>query len=216
MAKSNYKTFYELVIVTTTLVTLFCKFFKVVVEKGKLAEFFITTPILIAVYYGMYQLHLHDGQILLYLLPFTIYAVYWSITLCDVPIYKGKTDSTIHWADEDWWWALDGWQFEEEVAKVFRKYGYKATVTKKTGDGGADIIMYKDKKKIIVQCKHYANAVGPEPVRALWGIKGDLKADEVMLVASSGVTKAAEKFIKPKHVFYVYTLQDIISMAIRK
>lgn len=159
----------------------------------------------------MYKL---SADPVLYLIPFTVYAIYWSIILT-MPFYK-KEDTEYHWADTEWWWNLDGWEFEEEVAKVFRKHGYKATVTKKTGDGGADIIMYKDKKKIIVQCKHYVNAVGPEPVRALWGIKGDLRGDEVYLIASSGVTKSAEKFIKSKPVFHVYTLSDIVNLALRK
>lgn len=211
MARGNYRTIYEIIAITSALLTLFLKFFKVVVDKGRLVEFFISTPLLIATYYLMAQIPLKNEWVLLYLFPFTCYAIYWSITL--TAPQKESYNSQLHWADENWWWSLDGWQFEEEVAKVFRKNGYKVQVTKKTGDGGADIILYKNKRKIIAQCKHYTSPVGPEPVRALWGIKEDLRADDVYMIASSGVTKSSEKFMKNKANYKLYTLADIIRLS---
>ena len=59
----------------------------------------------------------------------------------------------------------------EEAARVFRLNGYKAKVTKKTGDGGIDILMYKNGKKIIAQSKHYTKPVGVSVARELNGIK---------------------------------------------
>lgn len=213
MASHNrYRNFYELVATVAVVVTLIAKFIKLVAEKGRLVEFFVSTTILISVYYVMAH---HTLDYLLYIYPFMIYAVLWSILLTAPK--KQKFNSEVHWSDENWWWSLNGWDFEEEVAKVFRKYGYKATVTKKTGDNGADIIMYKNKKKIVVQCKHYQNQATPESVRALWGIKDEFKADEVILVASSGVSKQSLKFINKRAPLYtLYTLPDIINMAIKK
>lgn len=117
------------------------------------------------------------------------------------------------WQERAWWWTLDGWQFEQEVAKVFRACGYKATVTKGSGDGGVDIIITNESYKAIVQCKHYKNPVPPEPMRALWGCKDDFNANEVIMVASSGLTTASTKFIQNKPEFKVYNLDDIIIMA---
>lgn len=114
--------------------------------------------------------------------------------------------------DEEMWWKLDGWQFEQEVAKVFRLQGYKARVTKGSGDDGVDIVLNKGGKVIIVQCKHYINKVTPEPIRALWGVKDEFNADEVVLVASSGVTKSGQNFIDKRSKFKLLTLQDIIEI----
>ena len=108
---------------------------------------------------------------------------------------------------------MDGWQFEQEVANVFRLNGYKTRVTKGSGDGGVDIILNKNNKTIIVQCKHYQNPVPPEPIRALWGCKDDFGADEVILVASSGITDMGAKFVQNKPNFKVLNLDDIIKMA---
>lgn len=118
-----------------------------------------------------------------------------------------------NWQKRQWWWTLDGWQFEHEVARVFRLNGYNATVTKGSGDGGVDIILTNGGYKAIVQCKHYQNPVPPEPCRALWGCKDDFNADEVIMVASSGLTTASAKFIQNKPTFKVMNLDDIITMS---
>ncbi len=117
------------------------------------------------------------------------------------------------WKQRQWWWTLDGWQFEQEVARVFRINGYNATVTKGSGDGGVDIILKKDGYKAIVQCKHYQNPVPPEPVRALWGCKDDFGADEVIIVASSGLSEMSAKFIQNKPNYKALNLDDIIDMS---
>ena len=101
------------------------------------------------------------------------------------------------------------------MARVFRLNGYKVKVTKKTGDGGIDLLMYKDDKKIIVQCKHYTSPVGVSVVRELNGLKDDFKADELVLVASSGVTKSCKDFIGNKPYFKILDLEDIIRMGLR-
>lgn len=210
MAKRNsYHGFYELVTIITSLAVVLYKFLQVVIEKDRLLEFVISTPILVCVYY--FLLCYTKSTLPILLIPITVYFIYWCVILNCPKSVKVSTEE--HWGDEEWWWSLNGWDFEEEVAKVFRKYGYKAKVTRKTGDGGVDIIMFRNKKKYVVQCKHYKEPTSPESVRALWGIKDEFKADEVILVASSGVSKQSLNFIKKKSGYTLYTLPDIIKLA---
>lgn len=139
-----------------------------------------------------------------------IYFCYWwngKFNYADIRI------NSSNWKEQAWWWTLDGWQFEQEVARVFRSNGYKATVTKGSGDGGVDIILKKENYKAIVQCKHHHNPLSPEPVRALWGIKDDWSADEVIMVASSGLTSASAEFVRNKPNYKVLNLDDIIKMS---
>ena len=117
------------------------------------------------------------------------------------------------WQDKDYWLSLDPYEFESEVAKVFEAHDYETDVTVGSGDGGVDIIMQKDGMTTIVQCKHYQNPVPPEPIRALWGCKDDFNADEVILVASSGITEGGKRFVRSKDNFRVLTLDDIILMS---
>lgn len=139
-----------------------------------------------------------------------IYFCYW---WNDKFNYADTRINSSNWKEQAWWWTLDGWQFEQEVARVFRLNGYKATVTKGSGDGGVDIILKKENYKAIVQCKHHHNPLSPEPVRALWGIKDDWSADEVIMVASSGLTSASVEFVRNKPNYKVLNLDDIIRMS---
>lgn len=127
--------------------------------------------------------------------------------------YADTRINSSNWQQQAWWWTLDGWQFEQEVARVFRLNDYKATVTKGSGDGGVDIILKKENYKAIVQCKHHHNPLSPEPLRALWGIKDDWGADEVIMVASSGLTSASAEFVRNKPNYKVLNLDDIIKMS---
>ena len=179
------------------------------IKRGRTKELIATTLILFGVWYAMSSVGI-DGKF--YWLPFINYVAVWVYLLVfdkKKPVYL----TCKHWGDEKWWWSLDGWQFEEEVAKVFEKNGYKAEVTKKTGDGGVDIVLYKDKKKYIVQCKHYINPVGPEPVRALWGVREDFQADGVIMIASSGISESSQEFIENKPDFEVMDLRDIMYLG---
>lgn len=207
--KKNFSTGIGLICI---LAELIFNFIKKVFQKGRVTEFFISVPALILIYWFMVLSNI-DVHLLVWTIPAGAFAAYWwylfSVEKITSPV------ANINWANRSWWWTLDGWEFEEEVAKVFRLNGYKAEVTKKTGDGGIDLILYKDKVKYIVQCKHYKNPVGPEPVRALWGVKDDFRADRVVMVASSGISGSSKDFISGKRAFEVYDLEDIISMGLR-
>lgn len=88
----------------------------------------------------------------------------------------------------DYWNKLNGYQFEEEIAKLYRKLGYTASVTRKSGDGGVDIVLHKDDAKIAVQCKHHSNKVGPNDIRALQGVVATQNFDYGIFVSLNGFT----------------------------
>ena len=205
---SEDSTIFSTLVAISSIVSAFVGY---ALYRGKKKELLVSTAILVGVWFFEHLLFSPAPKIW-YLYPLIGYAIYWVFVFWILPEGQVSFSSEKHWGDLEWWWSLDGWQFEEEVAKVFRKRGYKATVTKKTGDDGVDIIMYKDKRKYIVQCKHYTSEVGPEVARALWGVREDFKADEVILVASSGVTRAVSKFVDNKPNFIIYDLKGIIGL----
>ena len=61
----------------------------------------------------------------------------------------GNTKNSKYWDEAQFWLGLSGLQFEQEVADVFRRNGFRAEVTPASGDGGVDIIMHKDNLKYI-------------------------------------------------------------------
>lgn len=202
----------KLAVVVTALVAALSWFVKKAVHKGRVVELLISTPVLLIIYYVLYssgaQLDLFGWTI-----PFLSYAGYWIWLFSREKITAVNFKS--EWSHKNWWWRLDGWEFEEEVAKVFRLNGYAAEVTKKTGDGGADIVLYKDDEKYAVQCKHWRNPVPVNCMRELKGVQEDLGADKLIMVASSGVTSDAKDYVSNKPYYKVLTLDDIIRLALR-
>ena len=187
-------------------------FIKEAVRAGRTIELLVSGALLGCSYFFLFPF-MRGTFWWVILIPLGVFSLYWHYLFSHEKITCTKANP--NWAIRSWWWQLDGWEFEEETAKIFRLNGYKAEVTRKTADGGIDILMYKDDKKIIVQCKHYSDPVGVSVARELNGLKDDFKADELILVASSGVTKASIDFIRNKPYFKIYNLEDIIRMGLR-
>lgn len=117
-------------------------------------------------------------------------------------------------ANVQFWRSLGGLEFEKAFAALCEKMGYNVTLTPPSGDEGVDVILRKDGKKIIVQCKAHSNPVGPAIARELYGSLFHHKADEAWLIALAGVTYGVKDFIKEKPI-RVFELNDVIQMYIR-
>ena len=114
----------------------------------------------------------------------------------------------------DFWNSLDGFEFEREVAKLFRTQGYDATVTSATGDGGVDIILRKNGERIAVQCKHHAKPVGPNDVRALQGVVAAQNYSKGIFVSLNGYTSSVYYETRSGSVpIELLELKDILEMA---
>ena len=112
-----------------------------------------------------------------------------------------------YWADIQ----KDEFAFEREVGELYK---YKVTVTRGTGDGGVDLILKKDGETTIVQCKAWLQPVGPEPVRALWGVREDFNATKAIFVAYSGVTSGAWDFAKGKDI-QIISVDNLIDISMQ-
>ena len=94
-------------------------------------------------------------------------------------------------------------QFERLIAEFYRRKG--ATVTSLGGsmaDGGVDLnVIYPAGERLIVQCKHWKNRhVGVKPLRELWGVLDDEKADGATFVTSGSYTADALAFARGKQL----------------
>jgi restriction system protein len=214
MAK-KYNSSKDLIVLFTLIVAFvtFITTFLVKVNKYKLwKSFVLSTSLLVLVNHIAYNRFLFlepSWFIYFFVITMIYYGVFWNNKFT----FKDTHLNEEFWQERQWWWTLDGWQFEQEVARIFRLHGYKANVTKGSGDGGVDIIVKKDGKTFIIQCKHYKNPLGPEAMRALWGCKEDFNADKVIMVASSGLSKGSLEYVSNKSNYLVLNLDDIIRMV---
>lgn len=96
---------------------------------------------------------------------------------------------------QNYWFNLDPYEFENEVALWYERKGYKSEVTKKSGDGGVDIIITKGRKKAYVQCKRYTKSKVDRPtLNQLYGVVCAEGADYGVVVCLLGVTDEAKEF----------------------
>lgn len=90
--------------------------------------------------------------------------------------------------------------FEIFVSDMLASIGYRTTVTKKTRDGGYDILATRDDgifaNKYLVECKKYTrqNKVNVEAVRRLYGVVSERNATGGIIVTTSSFTKPAVGF----------------------
>lgn len=93
--------------------------------------------------------------------------------------------------------TLNCWDFEEMVAELLSKQGYKVELTQKTKDNGYDIIALMNIKmqtplKFLVECKRYVHRkVGIEVIRSFKEVIDTEKANRGIIVTTSYFTKGA-------------------------
>jgi len=90
---------------------------------------------------------------------------------------------------------MDGFQFEVYLKALFKKMGYKCNVTSNSYDFGADLVLTKDKEKIVVQAKRYGykNKVGIDAVQQVYAAKAYYKAHSCWVFTNSIFTNHARK-----------------------
>lgn len=96
-----------------------------------------------------------------------------------------------------------GWrQFELLVGEAFRRQGYAVEETGLGGaDGGIDLILRKDGRRTLVQCKQWKRQqVGVSIVREMAGLLAHHQAHAVKIVCIGGYTKDAERFAQGKPI----------------
>lgn len=96
--------------------------------------------------------------------------------------------------------GMDGVQFEHYLGHLFRSQGYRAEVTKSAGDFGADLVISKDGKRIVVQAKRYKKNVGLKAVQEVQGARAHYKANGAWVVTNSNYTEQAYQLAKSNGV----------------
>lgn len=95
---------------------------------------------------------------------------------------------------------MDGAEFEEFVALLFRKMGYSAQVTKTSGDQGLDVIAKRNNKVFGIQAKCYGNTVGNSAVQEAVAGKSFYKCDKVIVVTNNYFTSSAVELAEVNNV----------------
>lgn len=113
---------------------------------------------------------------------------------------------------KDFWYSLDGHAFEQEIAKIFRKEGFEARVSKVGADGGIDIIVSKNNKRYAVQCKAHTSKISESVARDLYGVLHSRNFDGGYLITLNGTSSKTKEFCKKNKdkPITIWTIYDIM------
>jgi len=95
---------------------------------------------------------------------------------------------------------LSGEEFESLVKYIFEILGYDVMVTKRSRDEGVDLMLVKESKKEIAQCKNWSKPVGSKVAREFYGTLLHMKADKGYIVTSSYFSLPCKKFVIGKPI----------------
>lgn len=93
-------------------------------------------------------------------------------------------------------------RFEEIIAEIYIRKGYKAEMTRATRDGGVDIYITREDDLgsflFLVQCKKYkpTHKVGVSVLRELYGVVSEKRATSGSVVTTSFFSQPAEEYQK--------------------
>lgn len=100
--------------------------------------------------------------------------------------------------------SLNGIEFENVCQMLLEKMGFLVTTTKKSGDGGIDLMAEISQPllsgKYIVQCKRYSGSVGEPIIRDLFGVVMSERANKGILMTTGYFTKSAIEFASGKPI----------------
>ncbi len=108
---------------------------------------------------------------------------------------------------------MNGFQFEKYLKHLFAFQGYKVTVTQAIGDYGADLVLKKNEKTIVVQAKRYSNSVGIDAVQQAVAAINHYHAQEAWVVTNSRFTEPAITLALSNNVKLI-ARDDLIEMIL--
>ncbi|WP_330949049.1 restriction endonuclease [Virgibacillus sp. MG-45] len=95
-------------------------------------------------------------------------------------------------------------QFEYYISGLFQQMGYDAHVTKPTGDGGKDILIYKDNFFAIAECKRLTKSKVTRPqIQKFHSAIMDCKAEKGYFITTSDFTNQAISYVIDKPIYLV-------------
>lgn len=87
--------------------------------------------------------------------------------------------------------TLSGFDFEDYLEKLFTEFGYMTKDLPYSNDYGADLIISKGFKEIVIQAKNYNSNVGNKAVQEVIAAKSHYKCDIGMVITNAYYTQNA-------------------------
>ena len=87
---------------------------------------------------------------------------------------------------------LSGEEFEKVLKQIFEHLGYSVSLTRRSCDFGADLVVKKGKTKSLVQAKCYSKTVGVKAVQEVVGAMIHYGAKDAVVATNNYFSKEAQ------------------------
>lgn len=110
---------------------------------------------------------------------------------------------------------LKGYDLEDFVADLLRAMGYRTTLSPHGGDGGIDIVAYKDElpPRIMVQVKSQDNDIKEMSIQSLKGAMRE--GDYGLFVTLSNYTKNAQKYLESTPIIRGINGTELVDLILK-
>ncbi|WP_368658684.1 restriction endonuclease [Metabacillus halosaccharovorans] len=86
---------------------------------------------------------------------------------------------------------MKGIEFEQYLAVLFKRLGYRVKSTPGSNDYGADLILENGAERLVIQAKRYKNKVGIKAVQEINSAKAYYNAQEGWVITNNYFTSSA-------------------------
>lgn len=109
---------------------------------------------------------------------------------------------------------MDGRQFERYLGHLFKSQGYSVQLTRLSGDFGADLVLQKDGRRIVVQAKRHSKNVGIKAVQEAQASIAYYKAHEAWVMSNRDYTEEAKTLAKANGVRLI-NRSELVDMILK-
>lgn len=107
---------------------------------------------------------------------------------------------------------MTGLVFDEYALAHFEQLGYTGHLTPKGEEHGADIILQKDSRRVVVQAKRWKNSVGIDAVEQIISAVKYYGADKGIVFTNSTFTESAQKLAEAGEI-ELWGRSELIELA---
>ena len=109
---------------------------------------------------------------------------------------------------------LSGVEFEKFLKQIFEKMGYQVSLTKKSHDYGADLVLSKKGETTIVQAKCYGKTVGIKAIQEIVAAKSHYKTSSAIVATNNYFSKDAVVLATENNIMLLD--RDVITNLVKK
>lgn len=132
----------------------------------------------------------------------------------EVVAYESFKSALTNWTrkQQDFWWEMDGHQFEKSLAVLLNKNGWKTTATRGSGDHGIDLDgSDPDGDRVLIQCKWQVQPCGEPIIRDLAGVIS-VEGGKGLVVCKSGFTQQAKDWANRAKI-RLWDIKDVMRLV---